>query len=101
MLGEIICMIAFSSFPVDAALALAHAIDYPVESHVHGFCSFWLDGFLGDSVSCYIIGAHGGWSRLGVTHFCQRGDDRLPSLAVDEEAACFCFCGGGHDVAHD
>ena len=54
-------------------LALTYAISYPVESHVHGFCTFGLDCVIGysggDSVVCLYGRLYGRWAHLGVSRF--------------------------------
>ena len=50
--GEAIRKVSCSSLPMCAVLALADAIDFPTESHVHGLGAFFFDSFIGDSVCC-------------------------------------------------
>ena len=56
---------------MNSALALTDAIDYPMESHVHGLGSFGLDGFVRDAVCRCIVSADGSGTRLNVAHLLQ------------------------------
>ena len=69
MLGPVVCPIGGAGAPEKLELALGFAVAQPVESHVHGFSSSWLNVVVHDSKGCGVVGLHG---RLGlfVAHFC-------------------------------
>ena len=50
-------------------LALAYAISYPIESHVHGLCTFGLDYVVGYSGGDSVVSLYGRWAQLGVSQF--------------------------------
>ena len=55
MFGPIIRIIEFSRAPVNAKLFLAFSVPEPMESHVHGLCSFWLYFAVDDSIGHWIV----------------------------------------------
>ena len=75
VLGEVIGIVYFASFPVDAALALTDSVLDPVESHVHGFGTFGFDGVVGDFASRGVVCAWGSGARLWVSHLLVCGPD--------------------------
>ena len=50
-------------------LVLTDTISNPVESHVHGFCTFGFDGVVGYSGGDSVVCLDGCWAQLGVSQF--------------------------------
>ena len=47
---------------------LVNAAAWPVETHVHGFSAFWLDGVVDNTQGCGVVCLYGsGW--LWIAHF--------------------------------
>jgi hypothetical protein len=56
MFGEIVCFVQTALDPVDAELALADAITYPVKTHVHCFGAALFYGIVGNTGGCAVVG---------------------------------------------
>ena len=75
---------------VDAAVA------EPVEAHVHGFGTFWLDTAVDNAFGSAVVCLD--WSRgLLVTQFLEDVLYFNSFACVDVKCSEFCLCGGGHD----
>ena len=100
VLGEVVCQVAGAFLPVDAELALTHAVFDPVEAHVDGFGAALLDSVVGNAHCAFVVGDEWG-RRLGPSHFAKRSLDGTGLLAIEEEATDFGFSCRGHDIVQD
>ncbi len=69
MLGPVVGPVVGSGAPEKLELALGFAVAQPVESHVHGFSSSWLNVVVHDSKDCGVVGLYGSFW-LYMAHFC-------------------------------
>jgi hypothetical protein len=97
MLGEVVCLVSFSRFPVDNELALLNAVTDPVESHIHGTRAALLNGVVGYAVGAFVISLDGGWG-LRVSKFFQGDTDAAGILCDIEKSGQLGFSCGGHDM---
>ena len=81
-------------------MVLFDSIDYPVESHINSFCTFLFDGFVEETIGCAVV-CLDRCRGLFMAQFEKCFADGFRILAVDEDGANFCFCGGGHDISHN
>ena len=70
VLGPVVAMVFRSLAPMDAELALADSIAYPVEAHADGFGSALLDAIVDDAISHCIVRLDG-TGRLGMAQSLQ------------------------------
>ena len=56
VLGKVVRLVGRARLPVYSELALLDSISDPVESHIHRFGAFCLNGFVGDTLSCGVVG---------------------------------------------
>ena len=70
VLGVILAQVSDAGLPVDEELTLACLVAYPIKAHVDCFCSFLLDGVVGETVSGEVVDLdwHG---RLWVPQFAE------------------------------
>ena len=64
VLGEVICQVSLSWFPVYSELALLYSIFDPIELHVHGFRLLGFDCVVDDSCGHCVVGLDGRWALL-------------------------------------
>lgn len=68
MFGVVVGKVGGTLAPVHMKLTLANSITEPIVSHVHGFRASLLDGIIGNSACCAVVGYNrGGW--LGMPKF--------------------------------
>jgi hypothetical protein len=92
MLGEIVCQICEAGSPVNNKLFLLDAVFNPVETHVNGFRTSLLDGFVGNSGGTSVIGLNRGrW--LNVAKFVESDPESGSVLGVVKEGTEFRFGG--------
>ena len=68
MFGPVVAKISLAGSPVELELFLCFAVPEPIETHVHGFSSSWLDVLIYDSEGGAVVRLHRGWW-LWVAHF--------------------------------
>jgi hypothetical protein len=98
--GEVIGKVGFARLPMDAEVALADTVAYPIEAHVDSFGLALIDGIVDDAMGAGVIDLNGCW-RLRPVHFLEGGAKRAGVLGVMEACADFGFSCGIKDVAHD
>ena len=55
VLGVIVAQVSDVGLPVDEELTLECAVVYPIKAHVNRFCSFLLDGVVGEAVGVGVV----------------------------------------------
>ena len=101
LFGVVICEIIRAFSPVDEEVTLAHAVSYPIKTHVHGFGAALLHGVVGDASGACVVGLDG-CCCLRVAHVAECGAEHRGLFSVEEVLGCdFGFCGGGEDVGDD
>ena len=69
MLRPVVGIVRGAGAPIKSELLLADAaIPQPMETHIHGFGTFWLHPFVDDAFGGGIVNLNGG-GRLFVSHF--------------------------------
>jgi hypothetical protein len=92
MLGEIVGQIREAGLPVNDKLFLLDAVFNPVETHVNGFRTALLDGFVGNTRGTGVIGLDGcRW--LSVAKFVESDPESGSVLGIVKEGTEFCFGG--------
>jgi hypothetical protein len=100
MLGEIVGQIREAGLPVNNKLFLLDAVFNPVETHVNGFRTSLLDGFVGNAGGTSVIGLNRGrW--LNVTKLVESDPESGGVLGVVKEGTEFCFGGRRKKNGHD
>ena len=76
VLRDVVTLVRWSRSPVISELLLPFSSPKPVETHVHRFGVFWLDGVGDDSQYCCVISLHVR-RRLWISHLfeCAAGGD--------------------------
>jgi hypothetical protein len=100
VLCEVIGKVGFAGLPMDAEVALADTVAYPIETHVDCFRAALFDGIIDNAMGTGVIGLDGCW-QLRPIHFFEGDAKRAGVLGVVEACADFCFSGGRKDVAHN
>jgi hypothetical protein len=100
VLREVIGKVGFAGLPMDAEVALADTVAYPIETHVDCFRAALFDGIIDDAMGTGVIDLDGCWW-LRPIHFFEGDAKRAGVLGVVEACANFCFCGRRKDVAQN
>jgi hypothetical protein len=85
---------------VNYELALLDSVADPIKAHVYGFRETLFDRFIGDASCACIVGLDGCGS-LWMYHLFESDAERDTFTSILEDGAELCFCGRGHDIAHD
>jgi hypothetical protein len=100
VIGEVVGEVVFSGTPVDYELALLDYVADPIKAHVYGFGATLFYRFIGDDSIACIVGLDG-CGGLWMSHLFESDAERNTVTSIVEDGAEFCFCGRGHDIAHD
>ena len=96
----IVSIVEFAGSPINAKLFLAFAIAKPVESHVHGLCSFWLNFAIAYCVCHRIVGLQRR-CRLFVAKFFKYNANINSLARIDVECGEFGLGCGSHYMFDD
>jgi hypothetical protein len=98
--GERIRKISATRTVIHQKLLLPDTITNPVETHVHSFGTFLLDGVVGETFGSGVVHLHGGgW--LGVLELSEGGAKRDGLLAIDVGATNFRLRSGSDNNVED